>query len=106
MIRQYPYLLFVKTVTDPVQNASGDFVGGSESWDQVSACRDEANSKGQVINLVDGTAHIFDSLVQLPKSCTDVTLNAEIEVRFGDQVRLKGICKRFSRDQFHCRLWV
>lgn len=107
MVRQYPYQLYVQVfLADSVQDENGNWTSLEASWDMISPCRDEANSAGASVTLEDSTAYRYDSLIQLPKSCPDLTQGTPIEVRDGDVVRLSGTVSRFRADQLHSRLWV
>jgi hypothetical protein len=107
MVSQYPYKLFVFETTGDYQDANGDWRSGISSWVFISNCRDETNSKASQINLSDETAYVYDSLIQLPKSCPKVEVNLLAEIRdLQGNLRVKGTVKRFSRDQLHTRLWL
>lgn len=107
MVAQYPYYLFVLSVPPVAFDANGNAIKGTTAWVKWGKCRDEANSKGQTINLVDGKAHVYDSLIQAPKGITGLLHGTKIEVRDKDGlVRVSGTVKRFQKDQMHCRIWV
>ncbi|PQA60193.1 hypothetical protein C5O19_11400 [Siphonobacter curvatus] len=106
MVKQYAYELWVFQVSESYQNGNGDWLEGTSEWVNVSKCRDESNSKGQSINLVDGSSYRFESLIQLPKKAPKVEAGTRVEVRDGSEVRLSATVKRFSKDQLHSRIWV
>lgn len=107
MVAQYPYYLFVMTVSGPSFDPNGNAVKPTTSWVEWGKCRDEANSKGQSINLVDGKAFVFDSLIQAPKNISGLAPDTKIQVRDKDGfVRISNTVKRFQKDQMHCRIWV
>lgn len=105
MVIQYPYQLFILQTSDSLRDSEGNFLNGNPTWLPVSKCRDEANTKGQVI-LSDGSAFVFESLIYLPKHCQDISAGTEIQVRNGLTVRIQGKVKRFQKDQLHARLWL
>ena len=104
--KQYPYDLYVKVIISPELNGNGDYVGGSESWVFASKCRDENNSRNAVITTVDSETIAFEAVVQLPKTCPEISYNDTVEVRYEGAVRVKGTCKGFRKDQLHSRLWI
>lgn len=105
MIKQYPYRLWIQTQPDS-EFVNGAFTETETVWENVSVCRDEANQRGQVIQLTDSSTLKYDVLIQLPTSCPTIAEGTPIQVRDGDTVRVNATAKRFSRDQLHCRLWV
>jgi hypothetical protein len=107
MVSQYPYTLYVLTTTAVTFDSNGNAVKGTTSWVEWGKCRDEANSKGQTINLVDGKASVFDSLIQAPRNISGLIPGLKVEVKDkAGSLRLSGTVKRFQKDQMHCRIWV
>lgn len=106
VVRQYPYVLWVLTTADAVKNTDGDWVPVDGVWSEVGRCRDEANSKGGTVNLEDGSAYTYDTLIQMPKGTPLVYANSSVEVRDGGVVRTAGTVKRSVADQLHTRIWV
>lgn len=107
MVAQYPYYLYVLSASPVTFDANGNAVKGSTTWVEWGKCRDEANSKGQAVNLVDGKAHVFDSLIQAPRNIAGLAPGIKIEVRDKDGlIRVSNTVKRFQKDQMHCRIWV
>ncbi len=107
MVKQYPYKIFYKNLSNPSsQNGDGDFVHVGATWVDAGKCRDEANTGKSMINLLDGKAYIFDSIILMPPKGVSLIHGMEIEVREGNQIRLTGKIQRFSRDKFHSRAWV
>lgn len=106
MVRQYPYILQVLQLTGGGLDGDGNPIPSVEAYVDHAKCRDEANAGGRQINLVDGSAHVFESLVQLPKGTLPVEVGTSIRVMEGNVVRVKGTVKRFQKDQLHSRLWV
>ncbi|WP_426291977.1 hypothetical protein ACN9ML_18260 [Dyadobacter endophyticus] len=87
-------------------DAEGNPIPSVEQYVDHAKCRDEANSGGNQINLVDGSAHVFESLIQLPKGTAPVEVGKSVRVMEGNVVRVKSSVKRFQKDQLHARLWV
>lgn len=106
MVRQYPYTLYVLQLTGGGFDQDGNPIGSNQTWVEVSKCRDEANTGGRQINLVDGSAHVFDSLIQTPRGTSPIGVGSSVEVRDGMSVRVKGAVKRSQKDQLHTRIWV
>jgi|SRR5215217_5612852 len=105
MVRQYPYILQVMTTTPGSFNTDGDPVEPVSDYVTHAKCRDEANSGAKQIN-VDGTSHIFQALIQLPKGTAEVKVGTRVRVVQGTDIRLLGTVKSFRSDQLHCRIWV
>ncbi|MET7253575.1 hypothetical protein [Dyadobacter fermentans] len=106
MVRQYPYILQVLTLTGGGFDDEGNPIPSVELYTDYAKCRDEANLGGNQINLTDGTAHVYESLIQLPKGTLPVETGRSIRVMDGNIVRVKSTVKRFQKDQLHSRLWV
>lgn len=107
-VKQYPHFLFLVTPGETVRNEDGDFVAGTPTNTLLSKCREETDGRGTEIQ-VGGIAHKVTSLIQLPKSCPDVALGANIVVANDAEcsdVRITGCCLNFKRDQLHARLWL
>ncbi len=105
-VRQYPYILYTLKVSGGGMDGDGNPIPATTSYVEYSRCRDEANNGARQINLIDGSAHVFDSLVQTPKGTAPVSINTEVEVRDGSIIRVKGTVKRSQKDQLHTRIWV
>lgn len=106
MVRQYPYTLQVLTLSGGGFDGDGNPIPSVEEYVDYAMCRDEANAGGRQINLVDGGAHVFDSLVQLPKGTVPVAVGTSVRVMDGASIRIKGSVKRSQKDQLHTRIWV
>jgi hypothetical protein len=106
MVRQYPYTLYALQLSGGGFDGDGNPLPSTSSFVAVCQCRDEANSGGRQINLIDGSAHVFDSLIQTPRGTAPLTVGTSVEVRDGSTVRVKGTVKRSQKDQLHTRLWV
>lgn len=107
MVKQYPYKLELLTATEAVydeQNAQ--FTGGEDEWKPYCNCRDEVGGGGKV-STQDGEAYTFGSTVYLPKGIDGINAGDKIRVLTADGVlRFEGVVARFSKDQFHSRIWV
>jgi len=101
---QYPYQLFVKTTEGGYQNDQGHIIPGTDSWINVSVCRDETEN-GTKHDLNDGSFYDYSSIIYMPKNCPKLNNGDTIEVRNGAEVRLKGTVKLFSEGFFNCRIW-
>jgi len=107
MVKQYPYFLYAYLTGTSTQDSVGNWIETGGSWTNISVCRDETNTRANQITLQDETAYVYESLIQLPVNCQKVESDIEIEVRDSEgNVRVKGKCRRFSKDQLHCRLWL
>ncbi|WP_262246960.1 hypothetical protein [Parapedobacter soli] len=109
---QYPHKLQYITSGDPYQDADGNWVNPSESTDWLNAtsletdCRDQPNDKGVKMTVVDGEVLEFGSVVYCELDVPDLSRGDRVRINHGSKVRLEGTVKRFSRDEFHCRIWV
>lgn len=108
MVKQYPYSLYELKVIDSVYDENtGGYTEAKEEWVFVSKCRDEANGGGGKIVTADGETYVFGATVYMPKSTTNVLLNAMIKVEDeSGSIRLQGQNKLFKPEQLHSRLWV
>jgi len=106
MVSQYPYQLWVLASTEATRNEQGHYTPGTNSWVMLGVCRDEVNSKGGVVQLEDGQAFTYETLLQMPRSVPVIYPGTQVEVRDGSQVRVSGTVVRSVADQFHKRAWV
>jgi hypothetical protein len=107
MIKQYPYELWAQTLSEgSVQTDQGDFVASVPNWELVSVCRDEVNGGGRTVLLEDATAYVYDSLIQLPKTCPVLANGTPVRVMQDETIRVSGAVRRFQTDQLHSRLWL
>lgn len=110
MVKQYPHYLFVRIVSESVQDSDGNWTSSNESWNLHSECREETNGKGNIINGTDGKAIVFSSVIYLPKSTPKIIEGSEVMIGSIDSnendVRIKGTVLKFSEGQLSCRLWV
>jgi len=109
MIQQYPHFLYVKTVTESVQDGDGNWTDPSETLVLHSVCREQTNGKGSLVNGPDGKAIVFASIIHLPLETERIPEGSEVIVsddESGSIVRIKGEVLKFDTGQLHCRLWV
>jgi hypothetical protein len=110
MIQQYPHYLFVKVVTDSVQDEDGSWSEASELWVLHSVCREQTNGKGSLINGSDGKAIVFASTVHMPLEAERIQEGSEVLVSESESaeglIRVTGTVLKFDEGQLHCRLWV
>ena len=105
--KQYPYELWQFVAGgESVQDGEGNWIVDPGYWSKMCLCRDEVNSKGSQITVADGTAHVYDSLILLPRNTPTVHVGSEIEVRNGAAIRTKGTVKRYDPSQLHSRIWI
>ncbi|MFA5651091.1 MAG: hypothetical protein WC914_08105 [Proteiniphilum sp.] len=123
---QYPQGLFKKTITPSQQLPNGSWTEETEAWQAVSACREETNGRGTMINTADGRAIAFSSLIQAPKGTPrvdegteviistdaqlDVTklLNADFVTTAKQQgiIVAQGTCLKCDSGRLHTRIWI
>lgn len=106
MIIQYPYDLYLSTVTGGGKDDDGNPIPPLTVWNKVGVCRDETDSPGQVRVVTDGVINVSNFIVQIKKMDLIIPVGSEIEVRDGSNVRVKGNVKQFRKGQFHSQLWV
>lgn len=106
MVNQYPHTLEVESITNPTQNISGDWIGGSSSFNQICVCRDTPNGAGKMLNLTDGKNIIYNSILYCPLGDYSISVNDKIRVMDNGSVRLEGTVLRISKGQFNVRIWV
>lgn len=107
MVKQYPYKLELLTEAESVYDEqNGQFSDSEGQWTPHCNCRDEVGGGGKV-STQDGEAYTFGSTVYLPKGTDGIKPGDKIRVLTADGVlRFEGTVARFSKDQFHSRLWV
>lgn len=109
-MKQYPHFLFVKVVTESVEDDDGNWSASSENWAIHSICREQSNGKGNVVNGQDGKAIVFSALVHLPLGTNRLAEGTEVLVSekslSSGIVRIKGQILKFDAGQLHNRLWV
>jgi hypothetical protein len=106
MVKQYPYKLLKKVYTPSVQDEDGNWSQPTESWVEVGECRDESNTKGAKVNLVDGSPIVFASTIYMPKGTETLLSGSMVKVIDGENLRVLGEVKRFVNNQLNCQAWV
>jgi len=107
---QYKYSLF-RCETEPekgIVDEKGNFEPPTEKeFVFICNCRDEQNSSGAIINLMDGKAFQYSSLIQLPFGSPVLKEGDLIQVRDTDgNIRVQGMVMLFRKDQLHNRAWI
>ncbi|PPL04974.1 hypothetical protein [Parapedobacter indicus] len=108
----YAHKLFFIPSGDPYKDSQGNWVNPAESTEWLPAtdmevdCRDQPNDKGTSTTVVDGDVLEFGSIVFCELDIPNLKRGDRIRVIMDGAVRLVGAVKRFSRDYFHCRIWV
>ena len=105
----YPYLLKVKVSQDPTIDENGIPIYPSDpiEWQEISVCRDEIAGAGQKITKVDGQIFECTATVYAPKDTPKIEAGTTLQVvDVEGNIRLEKQVIRFSRDYFHCRIFV
>lgn len=110
MIQQYPHFLFVKSVSESIQDENGNWSESTEQWVLRSVCREQTNGKGSLINGQDGKSIVFASIVHLPLSAERIIEGTLVKVCAANDAdavgRIEKQILKFDVGQLHCRLWV
>lgn len=109
MATQYPYDLNAFVQEDSVYDPeTGDWSIGEGEWVTIGKCRDEINGAGRKVTTEDGETYEYGWLVFAPKSTRILTKGTKLQVvdPKNGYVRAEKQVLRFSRDQFHCRIWL
>jgi len=101
----YPYDLKQSNSDGGFVNSKGNVFAGSESWVTLCKCRDEQSGEREVQG-PDGVYYTYSAIVYAPKSCPDLKKGDRVQVISEGKVRIEETVKNFSRDFFHCRIWV
>lgn len=105
MVRQYPYVLQVLELTGGGFDSNGNPIPPSETWMNLTRCRDEAGN-GKKVTLNDGNVHEYAFLIQMPKGVEAIQPGKKVRVMDGADVRARGEVVYSRRDQLHSRAWV
>lgn len=110
-IKQYGHFIYKQVQGgDSVQNEEGQWVPEPASWVFHSACREETNGKGTVIQGAGGQALVFSSLVLLPKGAVKIPEGTVVIVSETldpeGPTRAKGAVLKCDISSMHGRLWV
>lgn len=105
----YPYLLKVKVSQNPTINDDGipTYPTYPITWEEVGVCRDEIAGAGQKISKVDGQIFECTATIYAPKDTPKIEAGTTLQVvDVEGNIRLEKQVIRFSRDYFHCRIFV
>lgn len=105
----YPYLLKVKVSQDPTIDENGvpTYPSDPIEWQEIGICRDEIAGAGQKISKVDGQIFDCTATIYAPKGTPKIEAGTTLQVvDVEGNIRLEKQVIRFSRDYFHCRIFV
>ena len=105
----YPYLLKVKVSQEPTIDENGvpTYPTDPIEWKEIGICRDEIAGAGQKISKVDGQIFECTATVYAPKNTPKIEAGTTLQVvDIEGNIRLEKQVIRFSRDYFHCRIFV
>ena len=105
----YPYLLKVKVSQNPTIDENGvpTYPSDPIEWQEIGVCRDEIAGAGQKISKVDGQIFECTATIYAPKGTPTITAGTTVQVvDVEGNIRLEKQVIRFSRDYFHCRIFV
>jgi hypothetical protein len=76
-------------------------------WQEIGVCRDEIAGAGQKISKVDGQIFECTATVYAPKDTPKIEVGTTLQVvDLEGNIRLEKQVIRFSKDLFHCRIFV
>ena len=105
----YPYLLKVKVSQAPTIDENGipTYSSAPIEWQEIGVCRDEIAGAGQKISKVDGQIFECTATIYAPKDTPKIEAGTTLQVvDIEGNIRLEKQVIRFSRDYFHCRIFV
>lgn len=103
MVKQYPYILEKKVISEGGYNdETGMYEEETVKWVKVSNCRDDAESSGGKIQTTDGETYSYSYTVYMPLGTEPIKEGTEIRI----QGRVTGQVKKFYKGQLHSILWV
>lgn len=105
----YPYLLKVKVSQEPTIDENGipTYPTDPNEWKEIGICRDEIAGAGQKITKVDGQIFDCTATIYAPKDTPKIEAGTTLQVvDVEGNIRLEKQVIRFSRDYFHCRIFV
>ena len=105
----YPYLLKVKVSQEPTIDENGvpTYPSDPIEWQEIGVCRDEIAGSGQQITKVDGQIFDCTATIYTPKDTPKIEAGTTLQVvDVEGNIRLEKQVIRFSRDYFHCRIFV
>lgn len=107
MVERYPHTLDLTWQEDGRFSAtSGDYVQGTAQTDTLTG-RAEANGKGAMVRLADGSQVVYDWAFYCQPTSVAVDHNTEAVLynAAGDQV-WSGTVKRLVSAQLHAQIWL
>lgn len=105
----YPYLLKVKVSQESTIDENGvpTYPSDPIEWQEIGICRDEIAGAGQKISKVDGQIFECTATIYAPKDTPKIEAGTTLQVvDVEGNIRLEKQVIRFSRDYFHCRIFV
>ena len=105
----YPYLLKVKVSQNPTIDENGvpTYPSDPIEWQEIGVCRDEIAGAGQKISKTDGQIFDCTATIYAPKGTPTITAGTTVQVvDLEGNIRLEKQVIRFSKDLFHCRIFV
>lgn len=105
----YPYLLKVKVSQEPTIDENGipTYPTDPTEWKEIGICRDEIAGAGQKISKVDGQIFDCTATIYAPQNTPKIEAGTTLQVvDIEGNIRLEKQVIRFSRDYFHCRIFV
>lgn len=109
---QYSHKLYYIPAGDPYQDSNGDWVNPSESttWLQATGlstdCREEPQDSGKGVVVVDGVKVEFTSMVFAKLSIPNLRRGDRVKIEHNGSTKLETTVKRFSREHYHCLIWL
>ncbi len=104
-MEQYPFTLWVQSVSGGERTDEGVPVQGNITYTQVSKCREETRSANRQV-YIGGQAHNFTSFILCPLGCPKIEEGTTVQMRDGNTVLLEKDVIMFREKQLHCRIWV
>jgi len=108
-MERYPHILTIIPTTESGQDENGNWVDveSPETTTNEYACRDEVNLMSRSVQLTDGKATIYSSMIYLPATEHQIKAGDTIEVKDIDgNLRLTGSVLRITNDRKNTRIWV
>jgi len=102
---RYPHILDVTWQEDGrFSGTTGDYVEGEEYSVSIKG-RAEANGKGNLVRLTDGSQIVYDyTFFCEPQE--EVKFGSEAILKEGGEVKYAGTIKRMASAQKHCQIWI
>ena len=102
-----PHRLYVQQATPVGSDANGFELPYVSGWVHRCDCREQPTGQGRVITVANGESVAYSSIVFVDAGTPAIETGTRIEVREPDDtVILTGEVKRFSRNDYHARIWV